>query len=298
MSRQHAVSLPLILSSWEWGKTANDEAVAVLAAGGSLLDALERGINKVELDPSVRTVGYGSIPNEEGVLQLDAAIMDGRTHCAGAVACLERIATPVSVARRVMEKTSHVLLAGEGALRFALREGFQEQDLLTAEAKQIWEERRNDPQRRDFWRHSDTLTTIILDDSRNLAAGGSTSGLALKISGRVSDVALIGAGIYVDNRVGAAAATGNGDEIMKYCTSVKIVEQMRGGAAPQAACEAVLQWILDIDPSARDAQICVFAASKAGEYGAASIQRDEFRFAVWSPETSELRTATSILCDV
>ncbi len=220
---------PLIVSTWEFGKPANEAAGGVLLAGGGLLDALEKGINRIELDPGVRSVGYGSIPNEEGVLQLDAAIMDGLTHRAGAVACLERIPVAVSVARRVMERTRHVLLAGDDALRFAVREGFEPRDLITPEAKQIWEERRRDPQRRDFWRrpdgHSmDTLTMIILGQDGNLAVGGSTSGLALKIAGRVSDVAVLGSGIYVDNRIGAAAATGNGDEIMKYCTSIKIVE--------------------------------------------------------------------------
>lgn len=295
MAIQRAGAFPLIVSSWEWGKIANEEAATVLSAGGGLLDALEKGINKVELDPNVRTVGYGSIPNEEGILQLDAAIMDGATHRAGAVACLERIAVPISVARRVMEKTRHVLLAGDGALRFAVREGFEPRELVTPEAKQIWEERHRDPQRRDFWRHSDTLTMIVLDRDGNLVAGGSTSGLAVKIPGRVSDVSLIGAGIYVDNRVGAAAATGNGDEIMKYCTSIKIVEQMRCGTAPQAACEAVLRWILEIDPENRDTQICVFAANKEGAFGAGSIKPNDFRFAVWSPEINELRVAQSIL---
>jgi N4-(beta-N-acetylglucosaminyl)-L-asparaginase len=288
------INVPLIVSSWEWGQACNAEAAAVLAGGGSSLDALERGISKVELDPEVRSVGYGSIPNDEGVLQMDAAIMDGATHRAGAVAALEGIANPISVARRVMEKTHHVLLAGEGALRFALREGFETRNLLTTEALRIWEERRRDPNRRDFWRHSDTLTSIILDTGGNLAVGGSTSGLALKLPGRASDVACIGSGIFVDNRVGAAAATGNGDEIMKYCTSVKIVEQMRAGVHPQQGCINVLNWILEIDASLHDANICVFAISKAGQYGAASIKIGDFRYAVWSPGVNELRVAESV----
>lgn len=291
--------LPLIVSSWEWGKPANEEAAETLARGGSALAAVEKGVNRIELDSNVRNVGYGSIPNEHGVLELDAAIMDGRAHCAGAVACLEKIPNPISVARRVMEKTTHVLLCGHGALEFALREGFTPQNLLTAEALAIWNERRSELNRRSFRRdtvaHSDTLTMILLDRNGDIAAGGSTSGLALKIPGRVSDVCVIGGGIYAENGVGAAAATGNGDEIMKFCVSIRIVDRIRSGASPQDACQSVIRWVLELNPETRDTQFCVFALDAQGRFGAASIRRAEFPFAVWSGGKSEILMAASML---
>lgn len=299
---------PLIVSTWKQGKPANEKAVEILAAGGTLLDAVEKGINTAELDPEIMTVGYGAVPNEEGVLQLDAAIMDGPTHRAGAVAALEMIPTPISVARRVLERTTHTMLGGEGALHFAVAEGFQPQQLLTPKAVERWEEWRRNPERKNFWRTSgaralqpigeeaaDTITMVVLDENSDLAAGGSTSGLAWKISGRIGDVPLLGCGIYVDNTVGAAGATGDGDEMMKFCTSVTIVERMRQGLDPQAACEAVLNWMLETNPANRDLQACVYAVSKSGDYGAASIRPKDFTYAVWMPGVSELRTAKSIL---
>lgn len=299
---------PLFLSTWRQGKPANEKAAQVLAAGGSLLDAVEKGINTAELDPDVMTVGYGAIPNEEGVLQLDAAIMDGSTHRAGAVAALEKIPTPISVARRVMEKTRHTLLGGEGALRFAIAEGFTPQQLLTPKAIERWEKWRKDPNRKRFWRTSsahpkwpvgeeaaDTITMVGLDADGNLAAGGSTSGLRWKIPGRIGDVSLIGCGIYVDNSVGAAGATGNGDEMIKFCTSISIVERMRQGLDPQAACEAVLAWMVEKNPANKNISANVYAVSKQGNFGAASIRPGDFTYAVWMPGVSELRTAKSLL---
>lgn len=303
-----ATGRPLIVSTWRQGKPANERAAEVLAAGGSRLDAVEKGINTAELDPDVMSVGYGALPNEEGVLQLDAAIMDGPGHRAGAVAALEKIPTPISVARRVLEKTTHTLLGAEGALRFALAEGFEPQQLLTPKALERWEQWRKDPERRHFWRShrspkdwpvgeeaADTITMVLLDSKGDLAAGGSTSGLAWKIPGRIGDVPLIGCGIYVDNTVGGAGATGNGDEMIKYCTSISIVERMRQGLDPQAACEAVLGWMVENNPANKDISACVYAVSRRGEYGAASIRPGDFTYAVWMPGLSELRTANSIL---
>ena len=311
---------PLMVATWKQGKPANEKAAEVLAAGGSLLDALEKGINIVELDPDIMSVGYGAYPNEDGVVSLDAVIMDGATHRAGAVGALEKIATPISVARRVMEKTYHTFLAGEHALRFALEEGFEPQQLLTPKALEAWMKwkadpkrkvhRRGDPSRRYIARPQpqptasaatpdhdagDTITMAILDAKGNLAAGGSTSGLSWKVPGRVGDVPLIGSGIFVDNTIGAAGATGDGDEMQKFCTSVVIVERMRAGLDPQSACESVLQWILDFHPETKDFEACVYAISKKGEYGAASIRPGDFTYALWEPGVSELRKAPSIL---
>lgn len=302
---------PLFVSTWKQGKPANEKAAEILAAGGSLLDAIEKGINTAELDPEVLSVGYGAKPNEDGVLQLDAAIMDGATHRAGAVAALEMIPTPISVARRVLEKTGHTLLAGDGALRFAIAEGFEPQQLMTPKSLELWEKWRKDPNRKRYRRShgeeprreprpvgeeaADTITMVALDAAGNLAAGGSTSGLEGKLSGRVGDVPLIGAGIYVDNQVGAAGATGDGDEMQKYSTSVVIVERMRGGMSPQAACESVLGWMLETNPANKDIEACVYAVNKRGEFGAASIRPKDFTYAVWMPGVSELRVAKSIL---
>jgi isoaspartyl peptidase/L-asparaginase-like protein (Ntn-hydrolase superfamily) len=302
---------PFFISTWTQGKPANEKAAEVLAAGGSLLDAVEKGINTAELDPDVLSVGLGAKPNEDGVLQLDAAIMDGATHRAGAVAALEMIPTPISVARRIMEKTQHTLLAGDGALRFAIAEGFVPQQLNTPKSLHLWERWRKDPYRKSYRRTpgkesrreprpigeeaADTITMVALDAAGNLAAGGSTSGLEWKISGRVGDVPLIGAGIFVDNRVGAAGATGDGDEMQKYSTSAIIVERMRGGLSPQAACESVLRWMLEKNPANKDIGACVYAVNKRGEFGACSIRPKEFTYAVWWPGVSELRVAKSLL---
>jgi len=314
---EKAAGRPFFISTWKHGKPANEKAADVLAGGGSLLDAVEKGINTAELDPEVMSVGVGARPNEEGVLQLDAVIMDGPTHRAGAVAALEQIATPISVARRVMEKTYHTLLAGDGALRFALAEGFEPQQLLTPKALELWMKWKADPKRKQFRRGApdekpiirpdekqqrpgldddhDTITMVALDANSNLVAGGSTSGLSWKLSGRVGDVPLLGCGIFVDNTVGAAGATGDGDEMAKFCSSFAIVERMRAGADPQSACEAVLRWMLEVHPENEKIEACVYAANKKGEFGAASIRPGDFTYAVWWPGMSELRTAKSVL---
>ena len=310
-SGEAASGRPLLISTWKQGKPANERAAEVLAAGGSLLDAIEKGINTAELDPEEMSVGYGALPNEEGVVQLDAVLMDGATHRAGAVAALEMIPTPVSVARRVMEKTRHTLLAGEGALRFAIAEGFEPQQLLTPKALEAWEKWKKNPNRESYRRKDakvsrgedwpvgehvgDTITLVALDAAGNLAAGGSTSGLEWKISGRVGDVPLPGCGIFLDNTVGAAGATGDGDEMTKFSTSAVIVERMRAGMNPQAACESVLHWMLETNPDNKDIEACVYAVNKRGEFGAASIRPKEFTYAVWMPGVSELRVAKSML---
>lgn len=315
---QTAAGRPFIISTWKQGKPANEKAAEVLAAGGSLVDAVEKGVNTTELDPEIMSVGYGAYPNEEGVVQLDAVIFDGLTHRAGAVAALEKIATPISVARRVMEKTYHVLLAGQDALRFALEEGFEPQQLLTPKALEAWMKwkadparkfhRRGDPSRRLITRpepqasaatpdhdYGDTITMVVLGEKGNLAAGGSTSGLKWKVPGRVGDVPLLGCGIFVDNNVGAAGATGDGDEMQKFATSATIVERMRAGMDPQSACESVLRGMLEVNPENKVIEACVYAVNKKGEYGAASIRPGDFTYAVWMPGVSELRKAPSVL---
>jgi isoaspartyl peptidase/L-asparaginase-like protein (Ntn-hydrolase superfamily) len=262
----------------------------VLASGGSALDAVERGVNAVELDPSVTSVGYGGMPNASGEVELDAMIMDGRTLEAGAVAALKRIATPISVARRVMERSRHAFLAGEGALAFARAQGFEERDLLTAAARDrfaAWRRQAQQAALEQVGTEHDTVGLVALDASGSLAAGCSTSGLRFKAPGRVGDSPLIGAGAYCDDEVGAAAATGDGDVMMRFALSYAVVERMRGGLEPRAACEAALCRMLDRGVLAEAALI---ALDPLGRFGAAAIGRDSFPFAVWGLTTDEVQS--------
>jgi N4-(beta-N-acetylglucosaminyl)-L-asparaginase len=210
--------------------------------------------------------------------------MDGRTHRAGAVAALERIKNPISVARKVMERTEHVMLVGAGANAFAKKCGFVEQDLLTAESRARWQKARA-----SFWKpptdHHDTVCCIGIDARGDLATAVSTSGLPWKLAGRVGDSPIIGAGSYVDNEVGGACATGVGELTMRTCASFAVVERMRGGADPTAACTAVLNQILRIAPQVRTdttMQLAFIAMNKRGQVGAAVYRRQKkvFRYAL------------------
>ncbi len=273
------LELPVVVATWSYGIELCQVAQQVLAGGGDLLDALERGVNKVEDDPDVHTVGYNSYPDEDGVVQLDAAIMDGRGHRAGAVAAIERIKNPISVARKVMEKTKHVLLVGAGANAFAKKLGFKEQELMTPELRAEWQK----GPKETFWH--DTVCAIGLDAAGNLATAVSTSGLPNKIAGRVGDSPLIGAGSYCDNDVGGAAATGVGELAIKNAASFAIVERMRAGITPQRACEEILERIVKKHPEVKTdqrAQLAFIALAKSGEVGAACLraQKKLFQYAL------------------
>lgn len=286
-AQDRKTALPVVVATWDFGKKANAKAWEVLAAGGSALDAVEKGINDAELDPENTSVGYGGLPNEDGEVTLDAMIMDGKRHAAGAVACLKRIKTPISVARKVLEKTRHTLLVGEDATRFAVRMGFKEEDLLTEKAKKIWEAWVKGGKKGSFWNH-DTIGMVAVDKNGDLAAGCSTSGLAWKIPGRVGDSPIVGSGAYCDNDVGAAAATGNGDVMMRFCPSLIAVEYMRAGRPPAEACALALKRIAD--KGYRDIHACLIAVSKTGEFGAATLT-GPFPYAVRNGDLDEIRTA-------
>jgi N4-(beta-N-acetylglucosaminyl)-L-asparaginase len=273
------LELPVVVATWSYGLELCEVAQQVLAGGGDLLDALERGVNKVEDDPDVHTVGYNSYPNEDGVVQLDAAIMDGRGHRTGAVAAIERIKNPISVARKVMEKTKHVLLVGAGANAFAKKMGFKEQELMTPELRAEWQKGTKDT----FWH--DTVCAIGLDAAGNLATAVSTSGLPNKIAGRVGDSPLIGAGSYCDNDIGGAAATGVGELSIKNAAAFAIVERMRAGVTPQRACEEILERVVKKHPEVKTderAQLAFIALAKSGEVGAACLrtQKKQFKYAL------------------
>jgi len=284
---------PVFLSTWAHGKPANERAAEVFRAGGSLLDAVEKGINVVEDDPNVTSVGYGGLPNTEGEVELDASIMDGTRHRAGAVCGLHKIRNPISVARLVLEKTRHTTMAGEGAFRFAVRMGFHPEQLLTPESLKRWLEWKADPKRATFWQdpteNHDTIGMVSTDGKGHVVAGCSTSGLAWKIPGRVGDSPLVGCGTFADDRYGAASATGDGDLMTNYCTSVSIVQTMARGASPQDACVELLEHMAKTDPKNRSGQICVLAINPRGEVGAAAMDKAyRLKYALWRAGESQL----------
>jgi L-asparaginase/N4-(beta-N-acetylglucosaminyl)-L-asparaginase len=290
---------PVFLSTWAHGKPANERAAEVSKGGGSLLDAIEKGINVPENDPNVTSVGYGGLPNAEGVVELDAAIMDGTRHRAGSVCSLHMIKNPISVARLVMEKTRHTTLAGEGAFRFALRFGFEPQTLLTPQSLQKWQEWKAKPHHETFWlspENHDTIGMVGTDGKGHVVSGCSTSGLAWKIPGRVGDSPLVGCGVYADDNVGAASATGDGDLMTNYCTSISIIHTMVRGASPQEACLELLRHMVKTDAKNKDGQVAVIAINPRGEIGAACMN-DSFhlKYALWQNGESQLLDSVKLI---
>ena len=253
-----------------------------LQNGGSPLDAAEKATNVSELDPRDSTVGYGGDPNEEGFHQLDACVMSGPdNNNAGAVAALENVKTPCSVARLVMERTDHLLLVGKGALKFARLHGFKEEDLMTEAARQHWVQWKERPNARPYYHPprdehkpegGGTITVLVLDANGDIAGATSTVGHHFKIVGRVGDSAVIGAGLYVDNDVGAAGATGQGEECIKVSASFLVVEKMREGMSPQEACNYVCQRAVDRYQGNPLFNYKLVALNKRGEYGCCAVR--------------------------
>jgi len=268
------VAQPIIVHTWNFKLPVNETGIKALKDGGSALDAVERAIGVVEEDPKVTSVGRGGYPDRDGHLTLDACVMDSGGN-AGSVMCLEHIMHPISVARRVMEKTPHVVLVGEGAMQFAVEQGFKKEDLLTEEAKEAyrkWLEKNgyNPPVSKN---NHDTIGLLAMDARGNLAGGCSTSGLAWKMRGRVGDSPIIGAGLYVDNEIGAATSTGLGEAVIKVAGSFLVVEAMRNGKTPQEACEAALRRIYEKQPKYKSEEgffVGFLAMNKQGDIGACS----------------------------
>ena len=283
---------PIVISTWSFGIPANEAAWKILSTGGKALDAVEQGVQVPEADPKVNSVGYGGLPDRDGHVTLDASIMDENGN-AGAVGCLEHIMHPISVARKVMEKTPHVMLVGEGALQFALDNGFSKMDMLTPEAKEAWEKWKKEnnyaPKTIDKGNH-DTIGMVAIDQSGNISGACTTSGLAWKIHGRVGDSPIIGAGMYVDNEVGGACSTGKGEANMRICGSRFIVELMRMGKSPQEACEEAIKLVAKKQSDYKDFQLAFLAMNKNGEVGAYSLQKD-FVFAVAVDGVNKLHTS-------
>lgn len=291
---------PIIISTWDFGKAANTEGWKILSQKGSVLDAIESAARVTEADQSNKTVGYGGYPDRDGKVTLDACIMDGKGNC-GAVMCLEHIKHPISVARMVMEKTPHVILVGDGALQFALENGFKKENLLTPDSEQAWKEwlkkakyepvmnienkQYQQPDKSMFpgsIDNHDTIGLLALDASGQLGGGCTTSGMAFKMHGRVGDSPVIGAGLFVDDEVGAATSTGVGEEVIRCVGSHLVVEYMRQGNSPQDACKKVVERIAKRDlEKAKKMQIGFLALDRHGNYGAFALQKG-FSFAVKS----------------
>tara|TARA_Y100001970_G_scaffold64287_3_gene82282 strand:- start:5280 stop:6299 length:1020 start_codon:yes stop_codon:yes gene_type:complete len=306
---------PVILCSRGeiWGEKVLQPGWDILSGGGTLLDAIEKSANVTELDPDDTSVGYGGLPNEHGIVQLDASIMYGPTHNCGSVAALEGIKTPCSVARLVMERTDHIHIVGKGAQEFARVHGFKIENLLTDRARKIWLRWKENLSDRDDWfppsdgnydleRTTGTINVLAIDSKNDVAGITTTSGLAYKIPGRVGDSPIIGAGLYVDNEVGAAGATGRGEEIIRTCGSFFVVEQMRNGKSPQEACEALCKRIIDINGGTKNINFNdkIVALGKDGSVGCASIKEkkgNEPKLAYWSNDGFNVYKGTYLIED-
>lgn len=288
------VSKPVVIATWNNIK-ANDAAWSVLENNGAALDAVEAGVKIPEGDPEDRSVGYGGRPDRDGKVTLDACIMNPEGDC-GSVVFLEHIKHPISVARKVMEDTPHVMLAGEGALKFALESGFTKENLLTEASEKDWQEwlKTADYKPVINIENHDTIGMLALDDAGDIAGACTTSGAAYKMRGRVGDSPIIGAGLYVDNEVGGAAATGLGEKVIKVVGSYLVVELMRQGNAPADACRMAVERIKNKNPDYRDFQIGFVALNKKGEYGGFSLHKG-FGYALYNSLDKKYFEAASLL---
>ncbi len=263
---------PLVIATWDV-KKSTAKAWEVLYQGGSSLDAVEQGVMVEEADPNSMSVGKGGLPDRDGNVTLDACIMDKHGNC-GAVVYLKNVTHAISVARKVMEDTPHVMLAGDGAEMFAYKKGFQKENLLTEKSKKAWEEWKVESKYKPIINieNHDTIGMLAIDKNGDLAGACTTSGLAYKMAGRVGDSPIIGSGLFVDNEIGAAVATGLGEEVVKTVGSFLVVELMRQGKSPQEACEEAIKRIVNKPNSNyKDFQVGYIALNKNGETGAYSI---------------------------
>jgi N4-(beta-N-acetylglucosaminyl)-L-asparaginase len=297
---------PLVISTWGANQKANAEAWKILYNGGRAVDAVERGVQIPEADPSDQSVGFGGLPDRDGKVTLDACIMDEYANC-GSVMFLEGVKHPIQVARKVMEKTPHIQLVGEGALQFALENGFKVENLLTPKAEKAWQEwlkhseydpmtipklleKQSKPGQQD---NHDTIGMLAIDVNNNLSGACTTSGMAFKMRGRVGDSPIIGAGLFVDNEIGAATATGVGEEVLRICGSHTVVELMRQGLKPGEACKKAVERIANKRAkAAKDIQVGLIAVNKKGEYGGYALQPG-FSYAVQTKDASIVINAES-----
>ena len=280
------MSVPKIISTWNFGIKANEVAWKLLSNGRNSLDAVEQGVRLIEDDPSITRIGYGGLPDEDMKVTLDACIMDWRGNC-GSVGCIEHIKNPISVARKVMERTKHVMLVGDGAYEFALAQGFKEMDLLTDQSREKWLEWKEshsdnwlpEHDMDDLTDNHDTIGMLAIDSKGKISGAVTTSGVAWKIHGRVGDSAIIGAGLYVDGKVGAAASTGLGEANMRIVGSNLVVEAMRNGLSPQEACAAAVKRAIEVHSKVLKAdadktfQLAYIGMNVRGEVGGVQFGR-------------------------
>ena len=313
--RQPVKGNPIVISTWDAGLEANKAAWEVLSKNGTALDAVEKGVMVTESSKNC-CVGLGANPDRDGFVTLDSCIMDHQFNC-GSVAFLERIKHPVSVARRVMEKTPHVMLVGIGAQQFAVAEGFLlEEQKLSEDAQRAYDNwlKKSEyhppavnvenkqghgpfaPTKLDNgeWNH-DTIGMVAMDAMGNLSGSCTTSGAGFKMRGRVGDSPIIGAGLFVDNEVGACTATGQGEDVIRVAGSHSVIEMMRQGLSPEAACKKIIERIVKIKgEKAKDIQVAFLAVNKKGQVGAFAIHPG-FEYAIRTNEMEKLVKAKSWL---
>jgi len=290
LSGQLLSESPMVVSTWAPNLKSNARAMEVLLQGKSSLDAVEEGIKITEADPNDSSVGYGGLPDAEGKVTLDASIMDWKGN-AGSVAFIEDIMHPISVARLVMEKTKHVMLAGDGAKKFALENGFKEENLLTENAKNAWLKWKEKQVKTE---NHDTIGMLAIDRMNNLSGGVSTSGMGFKLRGRVGDSPIIGAAIFADNEVGGAVSTGNGEYVMRTLGSFLIVEKMREGLSPRKACEFAINRLYKSLTDFSGINVSYVAISKSGEVGAYSL-KSGFTYCVTTPDENKAVTSDYLM---
>jgi len=283
---------PVIITTWNYPR-ANEAAIKTLYNNGNAMDAAEAGCRVLEADEENIYIGIGSLPDETGKVTLDSCVMDSNGNC-GSVAFLQNIVHPVSVARKVMEDTKHVMLVGEGARKFAISKGFKQRNLLTNESRKAWRDWLKD--RRQMTPHEahDTISMLVQDGNGDLAGACTSGGWAYKLHGRVGDSPIIGAGLFVDNEVGSAAATGLGEEVIKTTGSFLVVELMRQGYSPTKACEEALKRVIKAHNGNPDFQIGYIAMRKDGEVGSACLKWS-FGYMVSKSGTSKLHEVKGLL---
>jgi len=286
--------IPIVISTWKHGFSANEKAYKLIKSGSKSIDAVEAGVMITEADPECTSVGFGGWPDRDGNVTLDACIMDRTGNC-GSVSFLQNIKHPISVARKVMDNTPHVMLSGEGALQFALKNGFHKEDLLTDKARTKWLEWLKDSKYKPIINveNHDTIGLLAIDKKGDISGACTTSGLAWKMHGRVGDSPIIGAGMFVDNEIGGCCATGVGEAVMKTLGSFLIVELMRQGASPQEACEEGISRIIK-NQNYKDMQIGYLAINKKGEHGSYAVQPG-FDYALYQNGVNKMIDAASFI---
>lgn len=289
------IVLPLVISTWNHGIPANEAAWEILSKGGNALDAVEQGVRVPEGDPESMSVGYGGLPDRDGNVTLDACIMGKDGDC-GSVSFLKNIKHPISVARKVMEETPHVMLSGAGALQFALEQGFKKENILTEKARKAWEEWKKKSKYQPIINseNHDTIGMLALDKAGDIAGACTTSGAAYKLHGRVGDSPIIGAGLYLDNEVGGAVATGMGELVMKTLGTFLVVELMRNGMKPQQACEEAVKRIAGKLKNYKDFQVGFLALNKSAEIGSYCIHPG-FNYSLYHKNKNTLIDSDSYL---